>query len=122
MLDDHSSAKPLGIRREVFFDPRSSGFSDRKKQKQRTVILTVEVGSKRGRTAGRYKQIGMRRHHCLQKEEDASKCWEGLRWVLPPTGRIPSFEGWHRGFCSVAGAPTKRSLLILKRFYSKLPA
>src|SRR4029450_10250755 len=49
-----------------------------------------------------------------------------IRWVLPPTGRIPSFEGWHRGlFCgSVAGAPAARSLLIRRkniavRTYSK---
>jgi hypothetical protein len=43
-----------------------------------------------------------------------SKYWEGLRWVLPPTGRIPSFEGEHRGLVcgSVAGRPNSPPLLI----------
>ncbi len=47
---------------------------------------------------------------------------ESLRWVLPPTGRIPSFEGWHRGLVSgsVAGQPTSLPLLIQEKYTTSL--
>jgi hypothetical protein len=47
-------------------------------------------------------------------KKDAFESLGGLRWVLPPTGRIPSFEGSTVAFSgSVAGAQTARPLLIL---------
>jgi hypothetical protein len=45
MLDDYGVAEPLGIFGEVFFDPGVCVLSEGKKQKQRTVILTAEIGS-----------------------------------------------------------------------------
>ena len=45
MLDDYGVAEPLGIFGEVFFDPGMSRRGEGKKQKQRTVILTAEIGS-----------------------------------------------------------------------------
>jgi hypothetical protein len=45
MLDDYGVAEPLGIFGEMLFDPRVSVLSEGKKQKQRTVILTAEIGS-----------------------------------------------------------------------------
>ena len=45
MLDDYGVAEPLGIFGEVFFDPGVSVLSEGKKQKQRTMILTAEIGS-----------------------------------------------------------------------------
>jgi hypothetical protein len=42
----------------------------------------------------------------------------GLRWFFAPIGRIPSFEGWHRGLVSgsVAGQPAL-PLWILEELY-----
>jgi hypothetical protein len=44
MLDDYGITKPLGIFGEVFFDPGVCALSEGKKQKQRTMILTAEIG------------------------------------------------------------------------------
>jgi hypothetical protein len=55
------------------------------------------------------------------REDALESNGEGLRWVLPPTGRIPSFEGEHRGLFSgsVAGRLESPSLLILVKAYPK---
>ena len=45
MLDDYGVTKPLCIFGEMFFDPVVCVLSEGKKQKQRTMILTVEIGS-----------------------------------------------------------------------------
>jgi hypothetical protein len=45
MLDDYGITKPLSIFGEVFFDPGVGVLSEANKQKQRTMILTAEVGS-----------------------------------------------------------------------------
>jgi hypothetical protein len=45
MLNDYGVAEPLGIFGEVFFDPGVCVLREGKKQKQRTMILTAEVGS-----------------------------------------------------------------------------
>jgi len=45
MLDDYGVAEPLGIFGEVFFDPGVFVLREGKKQKQRTMILTAEIGS-----------------------------------------------------------------------------
>jgi hypothetical protein len=44
MLDDYGVAEPLGIFGEVFFDPEVCVLREGKKQKQRTMILTAEIG------------------------------------------------------------------------------
>src|SRR4029453_17422236 len=58
----------------------------------------------------------MRRHHASNGE----RCFEMLgrtKVGFAPTGRIPSFEGWHRDlFCgSVAGRLKTPSLLIRRK-------
>jgi hypothetical protein len=45
MLGDYSATELLGIFGEPFFDPGVCVLSEGKKQKQRTMILTAEVGS-----------------------------------------------------------------------------
>jgi len=45
MLDNYGVTKPLGIFGEVFFDPGVCVLRQGKKQKQRTMILTAEIGS-----------------------------------------------------------------------------
>jgi len=45
MLDDYGITEPLGIFGEVFFDPGVCVLREGKKQKQRTMILTAEIGS-----------------------------------------------------------------------------
>src|SRR4030095_12672302 len=88
------------------------------KQEQRTVILAAEIRPiiRSGRTARSYKRIVMRRHHASNGE----RCFEMLgrtKVGFAPTGRIPSFEGWHRDlFCgSVAGRLKTPSLLIRRK-------
>jgi hypothetical protein len=51
---------------------------------------------------------------CLLVEKMASKVSERTKVVFAPTGRIPSFEGEHRGLVcgSVAGRPKSLPLLI----------
>jgi hypothetical protein len=44
MLDDYGVTKPLSILGEVFFDPGVCVLREGKKQKQRTMILTAEIG------------------------------------------------------------------------------
>jgi len=45
MLDDYGVAEPLGIFGEVLFDPGVCVLREGKKQEQRTMILTAEIGS-----------------------------------------------------------------------------
>jgi hypothetical protein len=54
---------------------------------------------------------------CLEKMPSKVEFGRRLRWVLPPTGRIPSFEGWHRGLLSgsVAGRLRSPPLLIREK-------
>jgi hypothetical protein len=44
MLVDYGVTKPLNVFGEVFFDPGVCVLREGKKQKQRTMILTAEIG------------------------------------------------------------------------------
>jgi hypothetical protein len=96
VLHGYGVAEQLAISGKIFVNPEEGGGRDRTEEKDRAVVLADEVRSSR-RTARRYERIRMRRHHGLQKEEDASKCWEGLRWFLPLQAVSLLSKVGHRG-------------------------
>jgi len=93
MLDDYAITKPLSIFGEVLFDRGVCVLREGKKQKQRTMTLTAEIG---------YICLKLENFRMLQKNRVKtsrplampSKLESGtrLRWVLTPAGRYPFFR------------------------------
>jgi hypothetical protein len=92
MFDYDTVTKPLGVWREVFFDPRLRGLIEGKKKEDRTVIRATEI------------RLGFRSRRCprsLKGVHDVSFVSTGVAKVLsgfgskvgfcPYTGRIRQF-------------------------------